>query len=74
MLGYDVADSPVALNDFLDYNEFLDTVDIAAAEPEFEDVLPDADRIADVNIETLKKLGRDGREALGMEKARSVNH
>jgi len=25
------------LNDFLDYNDFLDAVDIAAAEPEFED-------------------------------------
>jgi hypothetical protein len=37
------------------------------------DAFPDADRIADVNIETLKKLGRDGWDALGMEKARSVN-
>jgi hypothetical protein len=106
------------LNDFLDYNDFLDTVDIATAEPEFEDAFqvaslhphyqfagtqrddienytnrspyptlhllredsvdravdafPDADRIADVNIETLKKLGREGWEALGMEKAQKV--
>ncbi len=28
---------PWVLNDFLDYNDFLDTVDIATAEPEFED-------------------------------------
>ncbi len=105
---------PWVLNDFLDYNDFLDTVDIATAEPEFEDAFqvaslhphyqfsgtqrddienytnrspyptlhllreasvdravdafPDADRIADVNIETLKKLGREGWDALGMEK------
>ena len=28
---------PYVLNDFLDYNDFLDTVDIATAEPEFND-------------------------------------
>ena len=28
---------PYVLNDFLDYNDFLDTVDIATAEPEFDD-------------------------------------
>ena len=32
------------------------------------DAFPDADRIADVNIETLKKLGREGWEALGGRK------
>ena len=28
---------PYVLNDFLDFNDFLDTVDIAVSEPEFED-------------------------------------
>jgi hypothetical protein len=97
---------PYVLTDFLDFNDFLDTVDIAVAEPEFGDAFqvaslhpqyqfagtalddienytnrapyptlhllredsvdravdafPDADRIADVNIETLQKLGHEG--------------
>ena len=105
---------PYVLTDFLDYNDFLDTVDIATAEPEFNDAFqvaslhpqyqfagtevddienytnrapyptlhllredsvdravaafPDADRIPDVNIETLKKLGHEGWEALGLRK------
>ncbi len=105
---------PYVLTDFLDYNDFLDTVDIATAEPEFNDAFqvaslhpqyqfagtevddienytnrapyptlhllredsvdravaafPNADRIPDVNIETLKKLGHEGWEALGLRK------
>ena len=101
---------PYVLTDFLDYNDFLDTVDIATAEPEFGDAFqvaslhpqyqfagtevddienftnrspfptlhllredsvdravdafPDADRIPDHNIETLKKLGREGWDRL----------
>jgi hypothetical protein len=105
---------PYVLTDFLDFNDFLDTVDIAAAEPEFGDefqvaslhphfqfagtapddienytnrspyptlhllredsvdravdAFPDADRIADNNIETLKKLGHAGWAKLGLVK------
>ncbi len=105
---------PQVLTDFLDYNDFLDTVDIATAEPEFNDAFqvaslhpqyqfagtevddienytnrapyptlhllredsvdravaafPDADRIPDTNIETLKKLGHQGWDALGLLK------
>jgi hypothetical protein len=105
---------PYVLTDFLDYNDFLDTVDIATAEPEFNDAFqvaslhpqyqfagtevddienytnrapyptlhllredsvdravaafPDADRIPDVNIETLKKLGHEGWAALCLRK------
>lgn len=105
---------PYVLTDFLDYNDFLDAVDIATAEPEFNDefqvaslhpqyqfagtdiddienytnrspyptlhllreasvdravdAFPDADRIPDANIETLKKLGHEGWEALGLRK------
>jgi hypothetical protein len=97
---------PHVLNDFLDFNDFLDAVDIALAEPEFNDefqvaslhphyqfagtapddienytnrspyptlhllreasvdravaAFPDADKIADNNVETLKKLGKEG--------------
>lgn len=103
---------PYVLTDFLDYNDFLDTVDIATSEPEFDyafqvaslhpqyqfagteaddienysnrapyptlhllredsvdkavDAFPDADLIADRNIEMLKKLGHEGWEALGL--------
>ena len=103
---------PYVLTDFLDYNDFLDTVDIATSEPEFEDAFqvaslhpqyqfagteaddienysnrapypalhllredsvdkavaafPDADLIADRNIEMLKKLGHAGWDALGL--------
>lgn len=103
---------PYVLTDFLDFNDFLDTVDIATAEPEFGnafqvaslhpqyqfagtavddienytnrapyptlhllredsvdkavDAFPDADRIADTNIETLLKLGHEGWEKLGL--------
>lgn len=105
---------PYVLTDFLDFNDFLDTVDIAVAEPEFEDAFqvaslhpqyqfagtavddienytnrspyptlhllreesvdravdafPDADQIPDTNIETLKKLGHEGWEKLGLPK------
>ncbi len=105
---------PYVLTDFLDYNDFLDTVDIATSEPEFGDAFqvaslhpqyqfagtevddienysnrapyptlhllredsvdkavdafPDADLIADHNIEMLKKLGHEGWEALGLYK------
>lgn len=105
---------PFVLTDFLDYNDFLDIVDIATAEPEFNDAFqvaslhpqyqfagtelddienytnrspyptlhllreasvdravdafPDADRIPDTNIETLKKLGHEGWEKLGLLK------
>ncbi|MDD4928080.1 MAG: DUF1415 domain-containing protein [Gallionella sp.] len=105
---------PYVLTDFLDYNDFLDTVDMATAEPEFNDAFqvaslhpqyqfagtelddienytnrapyptlhllredsvdravdafPDADRIADVNIETLNKLGHGGWAKLGLLK------
>ena len=105
---------PYVLTDFLDFNDFLDTVDIAVAEPEFNDELqvaslhphyqfagtapddienytnrspyptlhllreasvdravaafPDADRIVDNNIETLKRLGHEGWKRLGLEK------
>ncbi len=105
---------PQVLTDFLDYNDFLDTVDIATAEPEFNDAFqvaslhpqyqfagtevddienftnrapyptlhllredsvdraveafPDADHIPETNIETLKKLGREGWDALGLIK------
>lgn len=111
---------PWVLNDFLDYNDFLDTVDLATAEPEFDDAFqvaslhphyqfagtqpddlenftnrspyptlhllredsvdravaafPDADRIPDVNIDTLNKLGHAGWAALGMMKAQDVTH
>lgn len=103
---------PYVLTDFLDYNDFLDTVDIVTSEPEFDyafqvaslhpqyqfagtevdDIenysnrapyptlhllredsvdkavaaFPDADLIADRNIEMLKKLGHEGWEALGL--------
>ncbi len=103
---------PYVLTDFLDYNDFLDTVDIATSEPEFDyafqvaslhpqyqfagtevddienfsnrapyptlhllreesvdkavDAFPDADLIADRNIEMLKKLGHEGWEVLGL--------
>jgi len=103
---------PHVLNDFLDFNDFLDTVDVATAEPEFNDAFqvaslhpqyqfagtkpddienycnrapyptlhllredsvdkavdafPDAERIADNNVETLKKLGHEGWEKLGL--------
>ena len=103
---------PHVLNDFLDFNDFLDAVDVATAEPEFEDAFqvaslhpqyqfagtkpddienysnrapyptlhllredsvdkavdafPDAERIADNNVETLKKLGHEGWEKLGL--------
>lgn len=105
---------PYVLGDFLDYNDFLDTVDIATAEPEFGDAFqvaslhpqyqfagtmrddienytnrapyptlhllredsvgkavdafPDADLIADHNIETLNKLGHEGWGGLGLIK------
>lgn len=105
---------PYVLTDFLDYNDFLDIVDIATAEPEFNDAFqvaslhphyqfagtnlddienytnrspyptlhllreasvnravdafPDADHIPDTNIETLKKLGHEGWDALGLHK------
>ncbi len=105
---------PYVLTDFLDYNDFLDAVDIATAEPEFNDAFqvaslhpqyqfagtelddienytnrspyptlhllredsvdraveafPDADRIPDSNIETLKKLGYEGWKKLGLLK------
>ncbi len=105
---------PYVLTDFLDFNDFLDTVDIAVSEPEFEDAFqvaslhpqyqfagtaqddienytnrapyptlhllredsvdravdafPDADRIADTNIETLNKLGHEGWAKLGLLK------
>jgi hypothetical protein len=105
---------PYVLTDFLDYNDFLDAVDVATAEPEFNDAFqvaslhpqyqfsgtdvddienfsnrspyptlhllretsvdravdafPDADRIPDANIEMLKKLGREGWDALGLIK------
>lgn len=105
---------PHVLNDFLDFNDFLDTVDIAVAEPEFGyefqvaslhpryqfsgtapddienftnrspyptlhllreasvdravDAFPDADKIADTNIETLQKLGHEGWVRLGLDK------
>ena len=105
---------PYVLTDFLDYNDFLDAVDIATAEPEFNDAFqvaslhpqyqfagtevddienytnrapyptlhllredsvdravdafPDADKIADVNIETLRKLGHEGWEKLDLPK------
>ncbi len=104
---------PDVLTDFLDYNGFLDTVDLATAEPEFNDefqvaslhphyqfagtkfddienytnrspyptlhllreasvdravdAFPDADHIADVNIETMNKLGHEGWEKLGLK-------
>lgn len=104
---------PYVLNDFLDFNDFLDTVDIALAEPEFGDefqvaslhphyqfagtapddienftnrspyptlhllreasvdravdAFPDADKIADTNIETLQKLGHEGWGRLGLD-------
>jgi hypothetical protein len=101
---------PKVLGDFLDYNDFLDVVDVATSEPEFNDAFqvaslhplyqfagtqvndienysnrapyptlhllredsvdkavdafPDADKIADVNIETLQKLGLPGWQKL----------
>ncbi len=104
---------PYVLTDFLDFNDFLDTVDIALAEPEFNDefqvaslhphyqfagtapddienytnrspyptlhllreasvdravaAFPDADKIADNNVETLKKLGCEGWKRLGLD-------
>jgi len=103
---------PYVLADFLDYNDFLDIVDIATAEAEFGDAFqvaslhplyqfagtalddienytnrspyptlhllredsvdravdafPDADRIADNNIETLNRLGHAGWVKLGL--------
>ncbi len=103
---------PLVLNDFLDFNDFLDTVDVATAQPEFDDAFqvaslhpqyqfagtqpddienytnrapyptlhllredsvdravdafPDADKIADVNVETLNKLGHEGWAKLGL--------
>jgi hypothetical protein len=97
---------PHVLTDFFDFNDFLDTVDLAVAEPEFNDefqvaslhpqyqfagtapddienytnrspyptlhllreksveravdAFPDADQIVDNNVETMKKLGREG--------------
>jgi hypothetical protein len=97
---------PHVLNNFLDFNDFQDAVDIALAEPEFNDefqvaslhphyqfagtapddienytnrspyptlhllreasvdravaAFPDADKIVDDNVETLKKLGNEG--------------
>jgi hypothetical protein len=97
---------PYVCNDFLDYNDFLDIVDIVTAEPEFNDefqvaslhpqyqfagtklddmenytnrspyptlhllreasvdravdAFSNADKIPDVNIETLNKLGHEG--------------
>ncbi|HZW25230.1 MAG TPA: DUF1415 domain-containing protein [Gallionella sp.] len=105
---------PHVLTDFLDFNDFLDTVDIAVAEPEFGDefqvaslhpqyqfagtavddienysnrspyptlhllreesvdravdAFPDADRIPDTNVETLKQLGHEGWAKLGLSK------
>ena len=105
---------PHVLTDFLDYNDFLDIVDIATSEPEFNDAFqvaslhpryqfagtepddienytnrapyptlhllredsvdravdafPDADKIPDINIETLTKLGHEGWDALGLSK------
>lgn len=105
---------PRVLGDFLDYNDFLDLVDIATGEPEFGDAFqvaslhplyqfagtevddienytnrapyptlhllredsvdravdafPDADRIADNNIEILNKLGHEGWAKLGLIK------
>jgi len=104
---------PYVLTDFLDFNDFLDTVDIAVAEPEFNDefqvaslhpqyqfagtapddienytnrspyptlhllreesvdravdAFPDADRIVDNNVETMKKLGYEGWKRLGLD-------
>lgn len=104
---------PCVLADFLDFNDFLDTVDIAVGEPEFNDefqvaslhpryqfagtapddienytnrspyptlhllreasvdraveAFPDADRIVDNNIETLKKLGHEGWKELKLD-------
>jgi hypothetical protein len=104
---------PYVLTDFLDFNDFLDTVDLAVAEPEFNDefqvaslhpqyqfagtqsddienytnrspypmlhllredsvdravdAFPDADKIVDVNVETMKKLGHEGWKKLGLE-------
>jgi hypothetical protein len=103
---------PLVLTDFLDFNDFLDTVDVATAQPEFDyafqvaslhpqyqfagtqpddienytnrapyptlhllredsvdravDAFPDADKIADVNVETLNKLGHEGWAKLGL--------
>jgi uncharacterized protein len=105
---------PYVLSDFLDFNDFLDTVDIVVAEPEFNDefqvaslhphyqfagtapddienytnrspyptlhllreasvdravaAFPDADQIVDNNIETMKNLGHEGWERLGLDK------
>jgi hypothetical protein len=104
---------PYVLNDFLDFNDFLDTVDIVTAEAEFNDefqvaslhphyqfagtapddienytnhspypmlhllreasvdraveAFPDADQIVDNNIETMKKLGHEGWQRLGLD-------
>jgi hypothetical protein len=104
---------PYVLNDFLDFNDFLDTVDIVTAEAEFNDefqvaslhpryqfagtapddienytnrspypmlhllreasvdraveAFPDADQIVDNNVETMKKLGREGWQRLGLD-------
>ncbi len=104
---------PYVLTDFLDFNDFLDTVDLAVTEPEFNDefqvaslhpqyqfagtqsddienytnrspypmlhllredsvdravdAFPDADKIVDVNVETMKKLGHEGWKKLGLE-------
>lgn len=105
---------PYVLTDFLDFNDFLDTVDVAVAEPEFNDefqvaslhphyqfagtapddienytnrspypmlhllredsvdravdAFPDADKIVDNNVETMKKLGHEGWKRLGLNK------
>jgi hypothetical protein len=105
---------PYVLTDFLDFNDFLDMVDIAVAEPEFNDefqiaslhpqyqfagtvpddienytnrspyptlhllreesvdravdAFPDADKIVDNNIETMKKLGHEGWKRLGLDR------
>jgi uncharacterized protein len=104
---------PYVLTGFLDFNDFLDMVDIAVAEPEFNDefqvaslhpqyqfagtapddienytnrspyptlhllreasvdravaAFPDADKIADINVETMKKLGHKGWKRLGLD-------
>ena len=104
---------PYVLTDFLDFNDFQDTVDLAVAEPEFNDefqvaslhphyqfagtapddienytnrspyptlhllredsvdravdAFPDADKIVDNNVKTLKKLGHEGWKKLGLD-------
>ncbi|MBI5430411.1 MAG: DUF1415 domain-containing protein [Nitrosomonadales bacterium] len=104
---------PYVLTDFLDFNDFQDTVDLAAAEPEFNDAFqvaslhphyqfagtapddienytnrspypmlhllredsvdravaafPDADKIVDDNVATMKDLGHEGWAKLGLD-------